>query len=166
MNTTLRLVSGGMTLLVAMSLAGCGGADATPPNSAAGQHDHDHSSHGEDRGHVHAESYAEALTQVEKLQAEVKAAFSADELSKADGPVHEIGHLLEALPDLARKESLSELDRQQVENSAGALMDRFGELDERIHGGSSAGKAYDEVASSIAEAMATLKSISIPEQQP
>ena len=42
----------------------------------------------------HSESFADALTKVEQLRAEIKTAFTADDLGKADGPVHEIGHLL------------------------------------------------------------------------
>ena len=152
-----------VVMLASFSLAGCGNGEASNSNGSAGDHDHDHD-HGHDHdehGHAHPESLAEALTQVEELYAEMKAAFAEDDLEKADGPLHEIGHVLEALPELAAKESLPEADQEQIKTAAEALLDRYGEVDERIHGGE--GKSYDDVAAQVDEAIATLKAIKLPE---
>ena len=47
-----------------------------------------------------------------------------------------------ALSELAAKDSLSEADQQQVKQSVDSLMDSFGAVDERLHGGDDAGKSY------------------------
>ena len=148
-----------------ISLAGCGASGTTASTPPAEKHDHDHHDHehGDEHGHAHPESLAEALTEVEELHAKIKTAVAADDLETADPPLHELGHLLEELPELAQKESLSEEDQQQVKQAADSLMDSYGAFDERIHGGESKGKSYDEVADQIDEAISKLKAIKLPE---
>ena len=159
-------LSFGLLIFASLTLAGCGGGQTTASALSADQHDHDHEAHGDEDDHVHSESFAEVLTEVEELFAEIKTAFAADDLDTADGPVHGIGHLLEELPQLAAKESPSESDRQQVKQAVDSLMDGFAAVDERIHAGEGAGKSYDEVATEIDEAIAKLKAIKLPESQP
>jgi len=137
-------------------LTGCGSSETAIPATTAESHDHDSHS---DHAHGEPASLADAVTEVERLRGEIQAAFAAGDLDKADGPVHELGHLLEELPEVAAKESLAEADQQQIKQSVDALMDSFAALDERVHGGDSAGKSYDEVASQIESALAELKSI-------
>ena len=158
---------------VAISLAGCGASGTTASTPPAEKHNHehhdhdheghDHEGHGDEHGHAHPESFAEALTEVVELHAKIKTAVAADDLKTADPPLHELGHLLEELPELAQKESLSEEDQQQVKQAAESLMDSYGAFDERIHGGESKGKSYDEVADQIDEAISKLKAIKLPE---
>lgn len=159
MSPIVRMSCLGLVAITCVSVAGCGGSQTTASNPPSKQQDHDHASHGDEQGHAHPESFAEAVTEVEELCAAIKTAFAADKLEEADGPVHEICHLVEELPALAAKESLSAADQQQIKQSVDALMDSFAALDERVHGGDSAGKSYDEVAAQIDSALAELKSI-------
>ncbi len=145
--------------IACVSVAGCGGAQPAASNPPSTQHDHDHASHEGEHEHAHSETFAETLTRVDELHANVKAGFTAGKPDEVDGPVHEIGHLLEALPHLADKESMAEADQQQVHQSVDRLMICFAALDERVHGGASAGKSYDEVAAQIDAALAELNSI-------
>lgn len=154
MNEKFFQCSFGLVVITCISLAGCGGGQTTASNPPTDRHGHDH-----DDGHVHHESFSEAVGEVESLNAAVKTAFADSDLSTADGPLHEIGHLLEELPELAAQESLSEEDNRQVKQSVDSLMDSFGALDERIHGGAEDGKSYDDVASEIDAALSNLKTI-------
>lgn len=149
----------GLVAVACVSVAGCGGAQTTASNPTSQQHDHEHASHGDEHEHAHPESFTETLTKVDELRAKIKTAFAAGKLEEADGPVHEIGHLLEEIPELAAKQSLPDADQQQVKQAVDALMESFAALDERLHGGDSAGKSYDEVAAQIDSALAELKTI-------
>jgi len=168
MKSTLNWCPFFVGVVFAALLVGCGSSESPPPASSDKQHDddHDHKSHEEDGAHAKPESLAEAVVEVEQLCNAIQSAFAEGDLDKADGPVHELGHLLEELPKLAAKESLSEAGQQQVQQAVDSLMDSFGALDERIHHGDGEGKSYDEVASSIDDALAELKSVGMQEKSP
>jgi hypothetical protein len=157
MNPMLRSFSYGLFVLVGVALIGCGGSETTASSSSVDQQDHE--ARVDDHEHAHPESFAGAVTKVEELLADIKTSMAAGDLAKADGPVHEVGHLLEKLLELASTESLSEADQQQVERAVDSLMDSFAALDERVHGGESKGKSYDEVAAPIEAALSEVRSI-------
>lgn len=101
---------------------------------------------------------AEGLEQLSEHCQEIKAAFEKDAPEDAHNALHEVGHLLEALPSLAEKSgklATAEIDtlRQQVE----VLFDAFGTLDETLHGGEAV--VYSEIDSKIQTAMSALKEI-------
>jgi hypothetical protein len=148
-----------LVAITCVSVVGCGDAQTAASNPQSKQHDHEHASHGDEHEHAHPQMFAETLTKVDELRTKIKTAFAAGKLDEADGPVHEIGHLLEDSPVLAAKESLSEADQQRIKQSVDSLMECFGALDERVHGGDSAGKSFEEVAARIDSALAELKSI-------
>ena len=152
-------------MLASISLAGCGSAHTPASTAPADEQDRDMALHADDREHAHPESFAGTLTELDELCAAIKTAFAAGDFKEADGPVHAVGHLLGELPELAAKESASEANRQQVKQAVETLMGSFAALDERVHGGGATGKSYDEVASEIDEALATLKAIELPEDQ-
>jgi hypothetical protein len=150
-------------LLSVAWLAGCGSSASTDsqPTVERRESDHDHHQGSPAGHHAHgnAKSLGDALAKVERLRNAIQVAFAAKDLATADGPVHEIGHLLEELPELAAKESLSAKDQQQVKQSVDSLMKSFAALDERVHGGDGAGKSYDDVAGQIDSALTQLKSV-------
>ncbi len=149
---------------------------APPPASQAGEqpghdddhdgdHDHDHDKMGEhghhhhehgDHDEEHHESYADAVAELDQLRGEVKEALAAGDLKKADGPVHEIGHILEELPELAAKDTRLATD-DTIKPAIDDLFDCFNDIDLKLHD-DGAGKTYDEVADRIDAAIATLRS--------
>jgi len=159
MNSTFRPMVCGLFMFVGIELAGCGGDQTITFNPPVDQHDHEQVAHGVGHGLAGPESFADALKKFDKLRGEIKASFAAGDLTKADGPVHEVGHLLEELPESAAKESQSEAEQRQVRRAVDALMDSFAAIDERVHGGDTAGKSYEEVAARIDAAFAALNLI-------
>jgi hypothetical protein len=105
--------------------------------------------------HDHAETYPDAVAQIEKLNTEISASFAAGKGAEADSQVHAIGHALEDVPALAKKTTLSEEDQTAVGVAVETLLDAFGKIDEKLHGGD--GVDYDQVAGDITSALETLK---------
>ena len=93
------------------------------------------------------------------------AAFAAGETEKADGPLHEAGHLLEAMAKFAESESFSAADLTAVKAATEELLDLLGEVDDRVHGGETKGKAFSEVAAQVTDALARLRAIKTPEEK-
>ena len=107
----------------------------------------------------YSESLNDSVADAKRLNDEIRDAFAAGDLQAADGPVHEIGHLLASLSERVGQMSLSEADQQKVDFATNSLMDCFGALDERLHGGESKGKSYGNVAESIDTALSELIAI-------
>lgn len=105
---------------------------------------------------AHAKTFAEAVKQIGALRTKVKESLDAGDMAAADGPVHEIGHLLEQTMDLARKQISSEAKLQEVNKAVEQLLDAFGELDATLHG--QPGKTYDQVESDIESGLRELES--------
>ena len=129
------------------------------------EHDHDehgHDEHGHDEhGSDHPETYAEAVALVAKLQLQIKETLATGDIKAADVPLHELGHVLEAIPALAGKQSLSEADEEAVHKAVDTLFDAFGQIDEKVHG---AGEpSYAPYAKKIESAIGTLQSFA-PQQ--
>jgi len=122
-------------------------------------HDHDHHAHDD---HDAPESFEAAVEQIVQLRDSVQEALANDDLKKADGPVHEVGHVLEALNDLAAKAGLSDEQQKSVKTAQEALFGGFAALDQTIHGKSD-GKSWDDVKEEINQAISTLQELSSPE---
>ena len=103
------------------------------------------------------DTFPAAVEEVGKMSASIADAYGKDDPNLAHDALHDIGHYLEALPELAKKAELSEEDQESVKTSAESLMDAFGALDEVLHG--LEGKPYDEVESEITSNMKTLRSM-------
>lgn len=111
---------------------GCG--TATPPAapvrpsaSVAGSHDHDHGHH------VHDEpvSFADGVAKLRSLAAELSDSLAENASGAADDAVHEIGHLIEAVRELATKEGLAAAATKGLDE----LEECFGKVDEAFHSG-------------------------------
>lgn len=146
----------GWVACAAMGLIGCAPSTKTetaasnkPPVSTE-ELEHMHSD-----DHAHASTYAEAITHIEKLNTDISAAFTAGKGVDADAQVHEIGHALEDVISLAKKSALSEEDQVAVGTAVESLLDAFGKIDEKLHGGD--GANYEDVATDITTAMDVLK---------
>ncbi|QDT38529.1 hypothetical protein [Stratiformator vulcanicus] len=123
------------------------------------EHGHDHD-HGHDHGHAdeHPETFAGAVEQLTEMRDTVKAALAENDLKKADGPVHAVGHVLEDLVSLAKKAGLSEEQQATVETAQETLFESYGALDQTIHGKES-GKTWDDVGSDIDSVISSLQNL-------
>ncbi|MFM7920235.1 MAG: hypothetical protein ACKPJJ_08420 [Planctomycetaceae bacterium] len=135
-----------LVVLPGVLLLGCQDA---PPAPVAEMHEH-----GE--GHHHPETLAEALTELTELRDTIRDAFAADDTDKAHDPLHEVGHIIEVVQELAEKEKLPEERLAAVKTSTEELFTAFGEVDKTMHGGE--GSSYKDVSAKIDAAMAALKS--------
>lgn len=140
-----------------LALIGCGSTDQSVSDSSSqssavedhdhddhghDDHDHDHGQHGHDDhdGHDHEESgqpdsFAEAISQINDMGSKITAAFAKGEPDDAHDELHDIGHMIESLPELAKKAGLPETKQKKVGEATEALMDAFGKLDGTLHGG-------------------------------
>ena len=77
----------------------------------------------------------------------IRDGFAADDVDAAHGPLHDVGSVLEKLPELAKKQGLGEDDLNSVNAATEALFDAFGAVDKTLHGGD--GSTYEEEADKI-----------------
>lgn len=141
-------------------MVGCGSSTTeTPvvnkPPMAADELEHVH-----DEEHAHASTYPEAVTMLEGMRDKIRDAFAKGDGQSADETVHEIGHALEDVTELAKKASLSEEDQVAVGTAVESLLDAFDKIDSKLHGGD--GVDYDQVAADIDAAFETLKKYVAP----
>ncbi len=128
-------------------------------SSSSSETDSQSSANHNEHGQKHEPAnLAEGLEQLNEYCKEVKTAFEKDTPEDAHDALHEVGHLLEALPALAEKGgklASAEIDtlKKQVEE----LFDAFGKLDETMHGGEAV--VYSEIDSKIQTAMNSLREL-------
>ncbi|MBX3443710.1 MAG: hypothetical protein KF774_14980 [Planctomyces sp.] len=149
--------------LAALPVAGCRPADstATAPtgqqSSQSAKHDHDHD-HDHGTADEHPETFAAAVQAISTARDAIRGGFEANDLQRADGPLHAIGHVLEDLQELAKSANLSEEQLAEVKTATDALFGGFGELDKTIHG-SSEGKTWSDVEQEVNQAVESLERI-------
>ena len=156
-------------ITIGLLLGGCGGetpsSDTAAPEQSEGHDDHGHDDHHDhDDGHEEPETFAAAVAELSEMRDTVKAAFADDDLKKADGPVHEVGHVLEGLVSLAEKAGLSDEQQATVKTAQESLFAAFAALDETIHGKES-GKSWDDVGTDVDQAIASLQELA-PSSEP
>lgn len=154
-------------ILVALVLVatGCSRLAGTSGGHPEAGHAHDHHEHAHDHAddHAHAaENLPAAVAEVVRLDEKIRQAFAVNDTAAADGPVHEIGHLLEQLPELAAAYGQG-IDVAAVTKSAGLLFAAYSRIDEKLHGG--AGSDYDTEAPGIARELATFRAFLVPVDQ-
>ena len=130
------------------------------PPMAAEDLPHVHDEEHEHGDHVHASTYAAAIAQIDSLRSEIKAAFEKGDGNAADGSVHALGHALEDVNTLAKEASLNAADQAAVGVAVETLLDAFDRVDQKIHGHD--GAVYNDVATEVDAAMATLKKFVAP----
>ena len=129
-------------------------SDSTATATATDGHD-DHEGHDHDE-HEHADTFGGAIAELEELAGTISSSMAKGDGDAAHNPLHEVGHVLEALPELAKKDGLSEEDQASVKGAVATLMDAYGEVDAIMHG--EEGKSWDDVKEGIGEAVKTLTS--------
>ncbi len=110
---------------------------------------------GDHAAHAHAETYAEAVAELDAMRSQISQAFAAGDIEGADEPIHEVGHVLEEVVALATKQGLGADAVAEIGAAVDTLFDAFGRVDEKIHGGE--GAEYSEVEADVDAAFATLR---------
>lgn len=133
-------------------IPGCGSSSQTQaPIPAASGNDHDHDHDGEGHEHHHAETLPEAITELTELRNTIRDAFAKNDTETAHDPLHEVGHVLELIPELAEKQGISGDALSTIKTSVNTLFDAFGNVDKTLHG--QEGSTYSEESAAIDEAL-------------
>jgi len=130
------------------------GCNETPPAPPVADHAHD------EHAHHHPETLSEAVTELTELRDTIRDAFAANDPDKAHDPLHEVGHILETVSDLAKEEKLSDEKLAIVKSSVDTLMQSFGEIDKSMHG--QEGASYKDVSTKIDDAIKALTELDAP----
>ena len=129
----------GFSLLVGN---GCSETTKTDPVESSQNQGHDH------KGHDHApETLKDALAELTSLRNTIRDSFAKNDQDAAHGPLHEVGAILEAIPELAKKEKVSADNQAAIETAVNTLMDAFGNVDKTMHG--QEGSTYSEESATI-----------------
>lgn len=130
--------------------AGCKPVGPDPKGVAETDHDHDH-----DHGHEHAETYAGALAELHELEDAVRTAFTDGNPEDAHDALHEVGHVLELVVELANSEGQTPERMQAIVGAVESLFASYGAIDKGMHGDK--GAAWKDVAEDVEKAMAVLQ---------
>ncbi|MEZ6127462.1 MAG: hypothetical protein R3C59_02110 [Planctomycetaceae bacterium] len=110
-------------------------------------------------------SFVNAVKQIIRQRDTIRDGFASGDIDAAHGPLHEVGHTLLSLVELAGKEDLSDSDQQSIKTSVDTLMDAFGAVDATLHGGE--GSTYAEESATIDAALKVIADIAgVPLAEP
>jgi len=115
-----------------------------PPESHEHEHEHEH----------HYDSVKDAIEELTTLRNVIRDSFAKNDQDAAHDPLHEVGHVLEMIPELAKKENVSAENQVIVEKAVETLMTAFGAVDKTMHG--QEGSTYTEESEKIDAALAEL----------
>ena len=115
----------GWLLGLGLAAGSIGCAQKTPPSPTTA-HAHENE--------ARPDSYAAAMAQIREHGATIAQAYSAGTPDEAHEALHEMGHLLGLLPELAGDTGMQEEDRQAVQDASQQLMEAYGKLDQLMHG--------------------------------
>ena len=146
----------GFSLLVG---SGCSETAKTDPVTTSQNQGHDH------KGHDHApESLTDALAELTSLRNTIRDSFAKNDQDAAHGPLHEVGGILEAIPELAKKEKVSADNQAAIETAVNTLMDAFGNVDKTMHG--QEGSTYSEESATIDTTLTALSAACAADSAP
>lgn len=135
--------------LFLMAGSGCEESTNTNTMAAPGDHGHAHDEHGHG-----PESLSDAMNELTTMRNSIRDAFAKNDQDAAHDPLHEVGHVLEAIPELAKKGITSAENQAAIEKSVNDLMDAFGRVDKTMHG--QEGSTYAEESKTIDAAIEAL----------
>ncbi len=135
-----------------LTFVGCGKSDMNSERPPISIDELDSDGHA---GHKHAETYPEAVAELEEMNKTIASAFANNDVDAAHDPLHEVGHVLDILPGLAKKQGLDGKAVSAISSAVETLFDAFGRVDEKFHGGE--GATYDEVKADVDSSMEVLR---------
>ncbi|MEO1498360.1 MAG: hypothetical protein AAFV43_14545 [Planctomycetota bacterium] len=135
-------------------LTGCGDtATVTKADDHGHEHDHDHD-HGDRPESLHA-----AVAQLTATRDTIREAILEGDADDAHDPLHEVGELLEAIPDIASETDLPKAEWDAVKAANEELFDAFGAIDKAFHTKDGDKKAaYEGVADKLDTAIEAIRS--------
>ncbi len=138
--------------LTPLALVGCSKSEptTTAPIGLPPEDDHDHD-------HQHPETFAAAMEQLGEFKSQIQTAFTTGTPDDAHDALHEIGHVLGELPELAGKVTDDAAKKEAVAAATEKLFNAYEKLDASMHGGDEV--KYDALQADIDEAFATLEGI-------
>ena len=134
----------GFSLLVG---GGCSESSKPVDPGNSDKHVHSHEDHS-------PESMKDAVTELKAMRDTIREAFAKNDQDGAHDPLHEVGHVLEAIPELAKKEKVTTENQAAIEKAVNSLMDAFGRVDKTMHG--QEGSTYSEESATIDATLAAL----------
>ena len=154
MTVVLKILTTACCLSAVLIFTGC------QPEASTGEKEADHG-HGHEHGHEHGhdhhhsdrpESLRAAIVELKELSDSFCSAMEKDDTEAAHDPLHDLGKLLEAMPELAADTDLPEEEWNLVKDEIDRLFDAFGEVDSAFHKKDGDKKAAYEDAKSTIEA--------------
>lgn len=141
MSNNLKPLKKYVWFITAVSFLGCTSPAEQKMEGQAGKQSETHVSDQEDHDHENehevastAASFSKALAKIVELNAKICASFNKGVPEDAHDALHDVGHTLERLPELAEKEGkLSPEQMSKLKNGVESLMDYFGQLDATLH---------------------------------
>lgn len=159
------IISIGLCLSLAFCVAGCREARqtlpaASDPKPASADTQADEDAHA---GHEHAAALPRDLSSgiaaLKDHYEAIKAAFEQGDTEKAHEPLHDVGGVLEALPELAKAAGLAGADAEKLTQSVDKMFEAYGTIDAALHDGKPAD--YKAVAGVLDENMAAISSVPV-----
>lgn len=159
-----RVAAVALSFLLLASIVGCGDSRQKPSSkptrqpsavdAQAEKHEHgDQDEHAEEAPH----SFAEGVAALQKHYAEIKTAYTQGEAEKAHEPLHQVGSVLEALPELGQQAGLAATDLEKLKQAVEKMFEAYGNIDDAVHQKKEAD--YQAVAEQLDENMAAISSL-------
>jgi hypothetical protein len=140
-------------MIVPVALTGCTKTESTttstigpPPELSA-----------EELSHVHPETFSAAMEQLATFKTQIQTAFEGGTPDDAHDALHEVGHVLGELPELAAKVTEDADKKKAVSEATEKLFDAYEKLDMSMHGGEEV--KYEAIKEDVDSAMAVLTGI-------
>lgn len=147
--------------LLSVALLGCGpsGSHAPDANQAASHNhdDHDHGDHVDQDAASGPKDFPAGVAALRDNYEAIRDAFQAGDMDKAHQPLHDVGALLETLPELAGKATLRDAELASVKSAVAAMLDAYGEIDGAMHLGKQ--PDYAAVADKLDKGIADLQAV-------
>jgi predicted translin family RNA/ssDNA-binding protein len=105
-----------------------------------------------------AESFHAAFTQAVSATQKIRDALADGKPDAAHDELHDIGHLLQELPTLAKAAAIDKATSETVEKTAKGLFDVIDKVDAALHDGKEI--KYDDVKEGLESGLAELKKLS------
>jgi hypothetical protein len=166
LNSCRHWVGYSIVALLSVALLGCGpSGDKAPGINEAASYDHGDHDHGDHE--VAPSGPKDFPAGVAALRANYEAirdAFQANDTDKAHQPLHDVGALLEVLPELAVKAALGDTELASVKSAVTAMFDAYGKIDGAMHAGKQPDYAAvaDKLDKGIADLQAAIDGMKSP----